>query len=471
METRQTLVADSAPTRRRRVRFRTAMLVGAGLTLGVWLFAGLFFSRRIEQIQARTSVISQRYLRAQQVLTEARNQVLLSSVYLREALLDPSDPFVADSRARMVAALDVAEENLAKYVPVLDGSLEVARVERLKGEVAALRHEMEGVLSTDRRLWPSQAGALLRGRLMPRRESVIRVADELGTLNRTAFVEHQAETAAIYRATQAQVWQVLGLAVLASVGIALLASRYGGRLERRVQEQQAKDAEMQAQLQRLSSALIRAREDERQNIARELHDEIGQLLTATKVEMAVAQRSIERGDSDEHFDEARRVMDRALHAVRDLSHFLHPAVLDDLGLVAAVEAQVRAVRKRISTQITFTHDVGTARLPVELERAGYRIVQEALSNVVKHAAATTCDIRIVVTDGRLVLDIDDDGRGFGAPRMETSMGLGLISMRERTAQLGGTIVIESGDGRGTHVHVECPVHHDSRSGGTSGSEI
>ena len=131
-----------------------------------------------------------------------------------------------------------------------------------------------------------------------------------------------------------------------------------------------------------------AQEEERRTIARELHDEIGQVLTVIKMELSHAQRHIASGGgSADLLDDARSITDRALHAVRDISHFLHPPLLDDLGLSAAVDWYVQSINKRHELRVEFTSQNMTARLPSEIEVALYRIVQEGLTNVLRHARA------------------------------------------------------------------------------------
>ena len=128
------------------------------------------------------------------------------------------------------------------------------------------------------------------------------------------------------------------MALATSLGIALLATFYAGRLEDRIRRQRAKDVQNTRDLQHLSAKLLNAQEEERRSIARELHDEVGQALTAIKVELAMAQRAIDgAGGAATALDDARSIADGVLHTVRDLSHLLHPALLDDLGLAAATE--------------------------------------------------------------------------------------------------------------------------------------
>jgi signal transduction histidine kinase len=136
--------------------------------------------------------------------------------------------------------------------------------------------------------------------------------------------------AATYRRTQDWIWRILGLALGSTVGVALLAVLYAGRLEGRVRSQREKETQNARDLQRLSAKLFAAQEDERRCIARELHDEVGQVLTLLKVELAMAQRNVaSNGGSAHALDEARKVADGALQTVRDLSRLLHPALLDD----------------------------------------------------------------------------------------------------------------------------------------------
>lgn len=301
-----------------------------GRTLGA---AGYNLAGRVADVEARASDISERYMQAQELLSTVRTQVLLGSVYVRDALLDP-DPQTADSyRLRMEETYRAAEHALEQYVPVLDTAAERDRIARLDREVNELRATLLQVLATDSRTWRADARLLLSDLIMPKRDVVIRVSEEVQALNRGNYVQQQAEIAAIHRRTQQQISRRVALALVASFGIALVAIFYAGRLETQLRRQNARDIQNAQNLQRLSAKLINAQEEERRHIARELHDEIGQVLTAIKVELAVADRAIEAaGGPTSALKDVRSIADGALNTVRDLSHLLHPALLDDLGL-------------------------------------------------------------------------------------------------------------------------------------------
>jgi signal transduction histidine kinase len=274
-------------------------------------------------------------------------------------------------------------------------------------------------------------------------------------------MQHQRSMTALYRETQGRFSNSLALVLVASLGIALFAGMQVNRLEKRLLHQRVQDLRNQQDLQRLSAKLIHAQEEERRSIARELHDEVGQVLTAIKVELAVAQHALSAsGEQVSVLEDARAITDRALHTVRDLSRLLHPALLDDIGLPAALDWYIKGYRKRHGLTVNYDVSGLEERLAPAVEAGIYRIVQEALTNVVRHAAATSCSVSLVQTGGQLTVTVSDTGVGFDPKalgRERTDQGLGLIGIRERVWNLGGTVTLESGPGRGTSLEVTLPA--------------
>lgn len=461
-----------------RLTIKAALLLGFGLTVGLWIFTGVQFTRRMADVERDANAISGRYMNAQELLSTVRVQVLIGSVYARDALLDPNPASAEAYQQRLLSTYEAVDSALGKYVPVLDTSAERARVSRLREEVSTFRSTLLEVLESRTRQGSTDARILLQQRIVPRREVVIRVSEEVQALNREAFVEQQAGIAEIYRVMQRRVWQQLGLALVASLGIALLASFYSGRLERQLRRERERDVQKTQDLQRLSAKLITAQEEERRSIARELHDEVGQALTAIKMELAVAQTAIDASGAPARvLEDARAITEGALHSIRDLSLLLRPTILDDLGLRAALDWYVRETNKRYHLRVTLTGEGAETRLAVETEVAAFRIVQEALTNVVKHAQATACRIHLDQQADLLRVTIEDDGVGFDVtdpPSPEERRGLGLLGIRERAAYLRGTVGIERGARRGTRITVELPAHHRSPAalpGGSVGQAI
>ena len=197
------------------------------------------------------------------------------------------------------------------------------------------------------------------------------------------------------------------------------------------------------ELEHLSRLLIRVQEDERRRIARELHDEAGQVLTAVKIELELDGRM-----------EAGALVGRALAQVRDVSNLLRPSALDDLGLVAALRALVDDFALRTRIDVSLDLDGVTRPADPEVEVAVYRVIQEALTNVAKHAQATEARVRVQGSAGALSVVVDDNG--VGAAEAATSH-LGWLGMRERVTALGGRLDIERAPAGGVRIAATIPA--------------
>jgi signal transduction histidine kinase len=430
----------------------------------LWLFAGYQVTRRVRAAQRNDAEVATRYQQSQELLASVRAQVLEASVLLRDSLLDPDVSAQDEHRRAIKDAYDRIDQRLTQYVPFLDSPAERERLERLRAEIREFRTASDEVLATDSSRWPIEARALLR-RFMPKRESAIRVSDEVQALNRTAFIDRQRQLTVAQADMQRQVWTVFGVAMGISLLIGWVVSQHAAALERRLTEQHDREERIASDLQRLSARLVHAREEEQRRIARELHDEVGQALSAVKVQLAVAERRIERmGAARALLADAQTSADSALHSVRDLSHLLHPSALDDLGLVAALESLVADFRRRHQIAIEFIHQGQDRRLHAETERAIYRIVQEALTNIARHSEATSGAVHLTIEPPIVRVAIEDNGIGFDVADVERPgrrRGLGLLSIRERATGLRGTVIIES-TAQGSRILVELPAVAPSR---------
>jgi signal transduction histidine kinase len=213
---------------------------------------------------------------------------------------------------------------------------------------------------------------------------------------------------------------------------------------------------------RLLDQVMTAQEEERRRIARELHDETGQSLTTLTVGLATIAEAADLGAARERAAELRRVAARTLAEVHNLSRGLRPSVLDDLGLLPALERHLKeyGAGRGIAVDL-HTSGFDHQRLPEPVEIAVYRIVQEALTNAARHAAASTVSV-ILEHRGRSVhVIVEDDGRGFDLEGVlgsgDADRTLGLHGMRERASLLGGSLTVESAPGRGSTVFAEIPL--------------
>lgn len=213
----------------------------------------------------------------------------------------------------------------------------------------------------------------------------------------------------------------------------------------------------QNQLRRLSGSIMANQEKERAAIARELHDELGQVLTALRMDAVWLQDKLKDADSVTSARVAGmcRLIDQTINDVRTLAFHLRPGVLDDLGLVAALELYTSDFERRTGITCVFEH-TGVPASSDTVATAAYRIAQETLTNVARHARAGHVHVSLKASEGCLHLAVRDDGRGFDVHRLQESEGLGLAGMRERAALVGGELEIRSQAGQGTVVCLVVP---------------
>lgn len=221
----------------------------------------------------------------------------------------------------------------------------------------------------------------------------------------------------------------------------------------------------QARLQLLSHRLVEIQEDDRREIALELHDEIGQLLTGLKIKLDAA-GAIPAGDILKHLEGARQLADDLIKKVRNLSLDLRPSMLDDLGLLPALLWHFDRYTSLTGIRVQFAQrGIDGQRFPPNLETTAYRVIQEGLTNIARHAGVTEATVRTIYEDQLLTIQIEDRGAGFtAAEALENGSSRGLLGMRERVAFVGGSLTIDSVPGWGTLLVVELPVQQTGNGG-------
>ncbi len=209
--------------------------------------------------------------------------------------------------------------------------------------------------------------------------------------------------------------------------------------------------------------ILNAQEAERARVSRDLHDDVGQALTSVLlglrlVESSLASDEVALDDVRQRTDDVRELVAEALRRTRKLAFDLRPTVLDDVGLVPALERLAQDVTARGDTTVAFAaHGLAADRLPPEIETVVYRVVQEALTNITRHAGAATASITVIVAEGRVRALVEDDGVGFEIDAVPTRGHLGLKGMAERAELVRGTVELSSTTGTGTTVLLELPL--------------
>lgn len=236
-----------------------------------------------------------------------------------------------------------------------------------------------------------------------------------------------------------------------------LESRVIKRTEQ-LQVSNTKLLETQADLRRLSEELMRSIEQERTRISREIHDQLGQLLTAIKMELRTIERAAGRDPVkvDERLDETFQLVDQTIRTIRRIASDLRPGILDDFGLEAAVEWQVTQFRDRTGIAIDLNTELEEERISKDMSTAAFRVLQEALTNVARHAEASYVEVSMRTTNAELLLRVADNGKGMKIDPSRRS--LGLVGMRERARQLGGSVHVSNLD-QGVSVEMRVPLRH------------
>jgi signal transduction histidine kinase len=228
------------------------------------------------------------------------------------------------------------------------------------------------------------------------------------------------------------------------------------KLEARAHSQYKDVADARRQLENLSARLVQAQETERRSLARELHDEVGQALSAVLVELRNLSNGLRLQSEEQlsrHVETIKGLVENTVRTIRNMSLLLRPSMLDDLGLVPALRWQAREVSRQTCMDVGVSTDLVSEDLPDEYKTCIYRVVQEALHNCSRHSHATAVRIQVVEQAGHLTLSVRDNGRGFD---VRQSKGLGLLGIEERVAHLGGKCEIHSEPGSGTVLAVELP---------------
>jgi signal transduction histidine kinase len=422
---------------------------------GLWLLWGYQLVENLRRIEQNVTKVQESYVRGEQTLSRIRTNILLGSIYLRDTLIDGSRR--ESYRVELMRLRTEADALLVSYLPQASSAQEREHWMRLQAELAEYWASRD-VAFSEQPPTPEQAAALLSTRVVPKREVVLQIVDQLEALQVAANGRRQLEIDALYLQVRTRLLSMGAGTLLVALVVAVMASRHVNRLQREVERQRRSEQLNREDLERLSARLVDVQEQERRLLARELHDEVGQALTAVKMDISMALRGERDHRTRTALEEARDLSENILRSVRDMSQLLHPSALDDFGLPATLTAYLRNFSHRTGIRAHLAETM-QGRLAPAIEVCVYRIVQEALNNIAQHSGATACTVALNAEEAVLRLVIEDNGRGVGAgaSSLAARRGLGLIGMRERAQALGGTFTIGERQGGGTSLAATLPL--------------
>ncbi len=242
------------------------------------------------------------------------------------------------------------------------------------------------------------------------------------------------------------------LMLLLSVGVVIFVVIY----QRRVMQQriQMKDDRVRYQQELLETSYT-SQEKERERIAKDLHDEVGAMLSAVKMSIHLAERRLKaQGVADEGLSESRGLIESVIGGVRQISHDLMPPSLEKLGLVPALREFFRKMGKASGLEFKFSAPDSVPRMPPSLELGLYRIVQESVNNALKHGDASAIECKLSLNEKELEMTVGDNGKGFDLSEARNRGGLGLKSLTSRAEAIGGKLKIDSAPGKGTMIGIK-----------------
>ena len=396
--------------------------------------------------------VEQRFLERSRMLEQIRSSICLSGTVARDSLLAPAGS--ASSQLAEVKSLHKqTDEALEKYQKSLEPEEGVAFAS-LRTEIEAYWRVLNQTFAwseTEREKYRYQ---FFYSELIPRRTSMLQIADRVGQLNEQSLQRGDQRLAGLFERLRFGLMGMIVVTLMGGSALAIYTSTTILRLQNSVRISLEENIDAKTNLRDLSAKLVRAQEEERRALSRELHDEAGQSFTAILMEAENLLDMDGNTSARPHLESIRLLAQRGMAETRNMALLLRPSMLDDFGLVPALTWQAKETGKRTGLRVQVSAADLPRDLPEEHKTCIYRVVQEALNNAVKHAQASAVQVRLQRTGDRIELNVQDDGTGFDAERVR---GLGLLGMEERVHHLGGVFAIDSQAGRGTVLNIALPM--------------
>lgn len=419
-------------------------MFGLGFLLLVIGLSGIANIQETKHIHEQILAAEDSYRHVEQLVEGIRSDLSRVAVLRRDRLID-GDHSSSEYEQQLEALRSRIEDNLAKLRVLRPEQDDSGGFDRVAAAIRGyLRTPFDGVREN------SDVG-------------ILGIAGELGKFNDANFEMRRRALNESVRALQTDIWETILTALILGTVIAGASVFRISTLERHTARQQRATERAEERLRHLSQQLVSSQEQERKSLSRELHDEIGQLLTALRMELGNLERAggMAGEDAQPHLEQAKKLAESTLRSTRDIAMGLRPAMLDVLGLGPALEWQAREFTRRYRIPIQLEIDPNMGEVPDPHRTYLYRVVQEGLTNCARHAQAKSVRVSLQDREDHLAIRVEDDGVGFN-PHGDVVYGLGLLGMSERVRELCGKISIDSQPGRGTRIAVTLPLNREPK---------
>ena len=431
------------------MRLKTWLVAALGLGSLVVLIAlsMLAASRKVQGIYAQLDQLNSHHRNVEAKLRALRSDVHLSSIFVRDYLLDVARERAPEYREQLTEFRRTNMATLTELRPLVRSDDRISSLQTKLDEYWETFDPLFDWTPTEKIL---RSAGFLRREVVPRREAVLAIAQEIEELNNTNLSAQRGEVAQRHAALANDLDRLRWQTVLLGLAVALVVV-----FRLRFLEQQSDEAERQ--MRELSQQLVNTQEEERKNLSRELHDHVAQVLTGLRMELGRLERMTAPLNAQVGPTVAgcKELVDDMFRTVHDLALGLRPSMLDDLGLQAALEWHVRDFMGRYAINVDLSIQGDFAGLPDKHRTCVYRVVQEAMTNCVRHAHAESIQIKVTAHERQLSVWVIDDGVGLDPARRRD--GLGLRGIEERVKDLEGTVTISREPMGGTTLAIRLPV--------------
>jgi signal transduction histidine kinase len=448
------------PKRKRGLGSRAALFAGFGALLVLMVVICIDALHTLAAFETNDTQIRQDFLYRERALEQVRTGLYESGTIMRDYIL-LSGP-ERQAHETLTKELQSIRNQTASALKACIQSLPADKQEPFQ----RLANELENYWSkADRTFAPGGNGKMESGDSVPRADilsqhaEILKITKEVSAVNDAELKEAEGRIAEVSSRFRRRLLMVATIALSFGLILATATIIYAGRLENSLEAKYRESLQAQRELKELSKRLVDAEERERRAISRELHDEVGQSLSAVLLEVeSLTEMSNDKAGFRQGLQNIKMLAENCVNEVRNMALLLRPSMLDDLGLIAALEWQAREVSRRTGMLVETVSENVLDALPDEHRTCVYRIVQEALNNSSRHAYAKNVRVAVRQEENHLQVSIEDDGKGFDPSRVR---GLGLIGMNERVSQLGGVLKVDSDPERGTRLRVDLPLRTKS----------
>lgn len=418
-----------------RASILRVLVAGFALVIFLLLAAGFFGVRNIESIRESAAKLEEGQALTTRLVEEIEDeQAALSAVFYKLS----RDPETVD-RDAILADLDETDQRLARTVSEVSGTKEEPLWRELKRTSSAFAAEARRLLGIE------DATTLLSRDLFHRHDQVNAIVAKLIEASNQQALANQNQIRRRSRQLLQSSIVLLGACLILALLCAVLTVRNTTELFHKMEWQTS-------ELSRVSWHLLENQESTARRFSHELHDELGQALTAVKANLS----ALESHPDKARLEDCKALVDEAIQNVRELSQLLRPTILDDFGLDAGLRWLSERFAQRTGIQVDYKSNL-KERLPDETETHLFRIAQEALTNIARHSGASEVRIQLQTEGDRLDLSIRDNGRGLKPGQATDGAGMGLIGMRARARSAGGEMNIHAANGNGLLIEVQVPL--------------